>query len=745
MDNNQENQRGRNTNNGPDEKDRKTRRRIRLLWISFCTVMTLFILLIIGINYGFLGYMPSLAELENPQNALSSEVYGSDGVLLGRYYVKDRSNSKYSDISSNITNALKAAEDVRFEEHSGIDPIATAALPFYALIHKRRGSSTLTQQLAKNLFPRNREHWYLLPIMKLKEWVLAVKLERNLTKNEIITLYLNTVPYGDNIYGIRNASLTFYNKAPDKVSVDEAAVLVGMLKLNSVYNPRTHPERSKGRRNIVLDQMYKYNFINQVQLDSLKAKNTPLDYHKTDHNEGLAPYFRMIVELQVKAACKDLKKADGTPLNIYRDGLKIYTTIDTRMQRYAEEAMQEHLTDLQKTFMNQPGYKDGTIWEKNPAIQKILVNSIKATERYQALLKQNMTEDKAQAEMKKPVKMKVFAWNKARYKDTIMSPVDSIKYTKTFLQSGFMAMDPFTGEVKAWVGGIDHNFFQYDHVNQNTKRQVGSTIKPLLYTYAINAGFSPCGNVSTMAQEFPTMDKPYDADFEKPWAEQVPMKYALAQSINNAALYVLKQVGIDSFVAFGKKCGITGNLEPFPSVALGVSDISLYEMMGAYSMFPAGGMNSQPFFLSKIEDKNGMLIKNYAPVQKEVVNSTTAYKMITMMRDVVDHGTGARLRFKYNITADVAGKTGTTSNQADGWFIGYCPQLLAGSWVGCDDREFRFHRESLGQGASVALPIWAYFMKRVYADKSLNIDPNKRFAIPDGFVDCTVSDTTKKK
>ena len=715
---------------------RRVKRAVRTLWISFISLLVVFILLIVLIENGMVGYMPSLAELENPQSAISSDVYASDGTLLGRYYVLDRSNSKFSEISPNVINALIATEDARFYEHAGIDWVATLRVVFR--LGHAGGGSTISQQLAKNLFPRTSHSFFMLPIMKLKEWVLAVKLERNLTKNEIITMYLNTVPFGDNVYGIRNASMTFFYKSPDKVSVDEAAILVGMLKGNTIYNPRSHPKKAKERRNVVLEQMYKYNYIKAAELDSLKQKDTPLDYHKIDYHDGVAPYFRQIVEQQVKQVCKDLKKPDGTPYDIYKDGLKIWTTIDIRMQIYAEEAVQEHLSEWQKAFVAQPGYRDGSIWSR-PNIANILNASIKSSDRYQMYKNQDMNEAKAMAEMKKPIKMRVFAWTKGHYRDTTMSPVDSIKYMKTILQAGFIAMDPFTGEVKAWVGGIDHNFFQYDHVNVNTKRQVGSTIKPLLYSFAIDNGFSPCGEVSTLPVNFPTKAN-YNADKAATYDPQVTMKVALAKSINNAALYVLSQVGIEPFVDFVHKCNITSRIDPVPSVALGVSDISLYEMIGAYSMFPGGGMNTQPFFISRIEDKNGMLVKSFAASQKEVINPNTAFKMVKMMRGVVNFGTGARLRFKYNIRNDIAGKTGTTSNQADAWFIGYCPQLIAGTWVGCDDREFRFRTEQMGQGASSALPIWAFFMKRVFADKKLGIDPNKVFKQPQGFDDCDTTD-----
>jgi len=715
-------------------------RPVRILWRVFWGGVILFNLLILLINLGLLGYMPSMNELENPSSALSSDVYAADGTLIGRYYVQDRSNSKFSEISENVFHALLATEDARFYEHSGIDPVATAAIPFYILTGKKRGSSTITQQLAKNLFPRKNENIITLPFIKLKEWVMAVKLERNLTKNEIITLYLNTVPFGDNVYGIRNASLTFYNKTPDKVSIDEAAMLVGMLKGNTLYNPRRNPNNAFKRRNVVLANMSEHGYISGTQYDDLSKKPIVLDYHKLDYHVGLAPYFRQVLEQQVDSICETMKKPDGSKYNIFKDGLKIYTTIDVRMQNYAEAAVAEHMANLQKLFISQHGYNDGTVWNKNKETQNILNRAVKDCDRYQSMKEQGMPEAQILAELSKPVKMKVFAWNKTRYKDTVMSPIDSIKYMKLFMQAAFMVMDPFTGQVKAWVGGIDHTYFQYDHVNEHTKRQVGSTIKPLLYCLAIDNGFSPCGTVSTMPQEFAEMKKPYDAGGSK--YVELPMKTALALSVNNAALYILKQVGVNAFVDFVHKCGINSKVEPFPSSALGSSDISLYEMINAYSMFPTQGINTQPMFITRIEDKNGILLKSFTPLQKELINSGTAYKMINMMRGVIDHGTGRRMRFMYNIQADVAGKTGTTNSQADAWFIGYTPQLLAGAWVGCDDRVFRFASEHLGQGSAAALPIWALFIKKCYADKSLNISPDVKFTPPSNYDDCDVTDPT---
>jgi penicillin-binding protein 1A len=715
-------------------------RSVRILWAAFFIGIASFAILVIMLNSGVLGYMPSMYELENPSSALSSNVYAADGTLIGKYFVQDRSNSKYAEISSNVFNALLATEDARFFEHSGIDPIGTLAIPFYVVTGKKRGSSTITQQLAKNLFHRKNENVFTLPFIKLKEWIMAVKLERNLTKSEIITLYLNTVPYGDNVYGIKNASMTFYNKTPDKLTIDEAAVLIGTLKGNTIYNPRRYPARSKDRRNVVLDQMAKYNYISGEQDAFLSEKPIKLDYHKIDYHEGIAPYFRQVIEQQVKIYCKDLKKPDGTLYDIYKDGLKIYTTLDVKMQRYAEEAVQEHLSEVQKLFVAQAAYRDGTIWN-NQGVKNVLKASITGCDRYQMLKDDDKTDDQAMQEMNKPIKMRVFAWNDIHYKDTVMSPIDSIKYMKVFLQAGFMAMDPFTGEVKAWVGGIDHTFFQFDHVNINTKRQVGSTIKPLLYCLAVDNGFSPCGTVSTAPQSFPGyMTHPYDAGGSE--KGDITMKYALANSINNAALYLLKQVGINAFVDFVHKCGITSQIDKYPSAALGVSDISLYEMLGAYSMFPSGGINTQPYYITKIEDKNGTLLKNFTPMQKEIINASTAYRMVNLMRAVIDMGTGKRMRFRYNIKSDIAGKTGTTNNQADAWFIGYTPQLIAGTWVGCDDRVFRFKSEQLGQGSAAALPVWAYFIKRVYADKSLGISPDVTFKAPEGYNDCDVTDPT---
>lgn len=708
-------------------------RSVKIIWRIFLGGLVFFFLLIAVISFGWLGYMPSMRELENPQSSVASEVYAADGSLLGKYYIKNRSNSKYSEISPNVFNALIATEDERFAEHSGIDGVAVMRAVIF--MGSKGGGSTITQQLALNLFNDNRASNKLVRIVqKLKEWVVAVKLEKNLTKNEIITLYLNTVPFGDNTYGIKNAALTFFSKTPDKLTLEEAAVLIGMLKGNTIYNPRRNPEKALARRNTVIDQMEKYGYINASTASEAKQQPLKLTYQRIDNHEGPAPYFRQVVEQEVKKWCKSHEKENGENYDIYKDGLKIYTSIDPRMQRYAEEAVAQHMKELQVAFAAQPQIKNGTVWTKGKP-KEALKSIIQRSDRYLTLKEEGMSEPDIMKEFNKPARMRVFTWEtKDHMKDTTMSPLDSIKYMRAFLSAGFMAMDPYTGEVKAWVGGIDHEYFQYDHVNIGTKRQVGSTIKPLLYTLAVDNGYSPCSSVSTAPQVFAGQSKPYNAGGSKYGA--MSMKSALALSVNNASLYLLNQVSINSFIDFAHKCGISSNIEQVPSIALGVSDISLYEMLWAYTMFPNRGINTQPIFITKIEDKNGNPLHNFVPAQKEIINAQTAYKMVLMMKGVTEIGTAKRLRNRYGLSGDMAGKTGTTNNQADAWFIGYTPQLLAGAWVGCDDRFLRFSSTGQGQGAAAALPIWAYFFKKVIADNKTGITSAAKFVEPADFNNC---------
>lgn len=703
----------------------------KTLWKLFIGGVLLFVALIVIINLGWLGYMPSMKELENPSSSLASEVYAADGSLLGKYYIQNRSQAKYSEISPNVMNALIATEDARFHEHSGIDGVAL--LRVFFLLGKKGGGSTLTQQLAKNLFPRQKQNMFTMPFIKLKEWIMAVKLEKNLTKNEIITLYLNTVPFGDNTYGIKNASLTFFNIEPSELTVDQAAVLVGMLKANTLYNPRRNPEKSLVRRNTVIDQMVKYNYLKPTQASNYKAKPIELNYKVQNNHGGLAPYFRQVVEQEVKKWAKQHYKENGDEYNIYRDGLKIHTTIDPLMQKYAEEAVEEHLSTIQKAFAAQPQIKQGTVWENGPG-KTALKNAMQASERYLILKENGLSEKEIIKEFNQPIQMQVFSWNSpSKTIDTVMSPLDSIKYMRAFLQTGFMAMDPVTGSVKAWVGGISHEYFQFDHVNIGTKRQVGSTIKPLLYCLAVDNGYSPCSSVSTAPQLFEGQKKYYDAGGSKHGS--LAMSSALALSINNASLFLLNQVGIAAFINFIHKTGISSNIEEVPSIALGVSDISVYEMLWSYTMFPNRGINTKPLFITSISDKNGNLLQNYSPIQKEIINESTAYKMVLMMQGVIDRGTGRRMR-GYGLRGDIAGKTGTTNNHADAWFIGYTPQLLAGAWVGCDDRFLRFSSMAYGQGSAAALPIWAYFMRKVVADPKTGIVDTEKFIEPENFQNC---------
>lgn len=711
----------------------------KILWSIFIIGLLSFTILIIAIEKGLLGEMPSMEEIENPASAIASEVISSDGVVLGNYYIQNRSYAETDEISQNVFNALIATEDERFEDHSGID--GRAIMRAVLLAGKRGGGSTITQQLALNLFAERSPNKIERVLQKVKEWILAVKLEKNLTKSEIITLYLNTVPFSDNVYGIKNASMTFFSKPCKDLTVDEAAVLIGMLKGNTIFNPRRNPEKSLNRRNTVIEQMLNSNFITEAQAVEYKNKPLGLKYDKIDHHDGSAPYFRQVLELEVKKWCKENLKPNGENYNIYKDGLKIYTTINSDMQTYAEEAVIEHMKSLQEQFARQEKIKSGSIWNKEKPKEQ-LMKWVKSSERYLTQAEENIAHEAIMKDFNTPTKMTVFSWSAPNNEvDTVMTPLDSIKYMRAFLQAGFMVMDPYNGEIKAWVGGINHKNFQYDHVNIGTKRQVGSTIKPLLYCLAVDHGYSPCSSVSTAPQMFKGMKAPYNAGGSK--NGEMTMSSALALSINNASLYLLNQVGIQSFVDFAtNKCGISSNIEAVPSVALGVSDISLYEMLGAYSMFPNRGIRTQPSFITKIEDKNGNVIYNAPIVQKEVINEQTAHKMVVMMEGVTTRGTAVRLRNRYGLQGEIAGKTGTTNNQADAWFIGYTPQLLAGAWVGCDDRFLTFSSTSQGQGAAAALPIWGLFFKKLYENPSLGYNSKEKFIAPQNFDNCGSSGFT---
>lgn len=683
-------------------------------------------------NFGLLGAMPSIDDLQNPTASESSQVYADDGSMMGKYYLQDRVNVSYKDISPNVINALIATEDERFMEHSGIDARAIARAVFSA--GTEGGGSTITMQTAKNLFTDKVSSNIIKRIIqKIKESIIAVKLERNFTKQEIITLYLNTVPFSDNVFGIRNASKTFFSKEPSQLKVEEAAVLVGMLKAPSTYNPRTAIDQATSRRNTVIEQMEKNNYVTSGQAASLKAKPIVLDYKKLDESTGLAPYFRMVLGEELKKWCKDHKRPDGKHYNLYKDGLKIYTTINPRMQLYAEEAVAKHMSYMQKILNSQGNVKSGSVWKGH---ENVLEAAMKQSDRWKTAKDAGLKDEDIRKQFFEKTKMKIFAWNTKREKDTTMTPYDSIKYCRQMLQSGFMAMDPISGQIKAWVGGIDFKTFKYDHVNINTKRQVGSTIKPLLYTLAIeNAGFTPATTVVDQQQIFGGFGKVPNTSATCTGGS-MPMSSALAFSRNCATAYIMKQLGTRSndgpkmFVDFLKNCNVSSKIPAYPSIALGSCEISLYEMMQAYTMFPGRGMNVTPVYITRIEDRNGNVLQTFTPQRKEVVSEMSAYSVVTMMQQVLKIGTGKRI-WGYGVKGDIAGKTGTTNDNSDAWFMGYSPQLLCGVWSGCDDRFIRFQSTAIGQGAAAALPVWAYFYTKVKADKKLPYSDTISFQKPD--------------
>lgn len=688
------------------------RKPIKYLWRAFFIGMGLFILLVIGANFGLLGKMPSLEELENPSASLASEVIASDGTMMGKFYLEDRTNVEYKDISKNIVNALIAAEDERFYEHSGIDGRALARA--IAKLGSDGGGSTITQQLALNLFRERARNKFRRVFQKIQEWIIAVKLERNFTKEEIIALYLNTVEYSDNVFGIRNASKTFFQKEPSLVTVDEAALLIGMVNAPYAYNPRLFPPRAMQKRNAVINDMVRNNFVSEVDAEKLKNKPINLKYKKLDESAGLAPYFRDVLRDQMKKWAKENKKPNGESYNIYRDGLKIYTTINPRMQLYAEEAVSKHMSALQKNYWTLPWVKDNSIWKGH---ENILERGMKDSDRWKKMEAAGIDEAEIRKVFKTKTKMKVFAWNAKRETDTIMSPYDSVRYHKMIIQTGFMVMDPFTGEVKAWVGGVNFKNFKFDHVNMNTKRQVGSTFKPILYAYAVENGYTP---------ETPLPSGPINLGGKMITGGGGPMAICLAFSKNPGAAYLMNQFGVKSVINFAQTTGIKSEMPPYPSIALGSADISVYEMLQSYTMFPTNGMSTQPIYVTRIEDRNGNILQTYAPEQKVVMSEAAAYTMVKMMQGVVDIGTGRRLR-GMGLTGDIAGKTGTTNGNTDTWFIGYNPQLLAGGWVGCDDPFLKM----VGEGNRTALPIWGYFFDKVFNDKTLGISNEAKFVQPE--------------
>ena len=688
---------------------------VKAFWILVAIPFLLIITVLFMAYKGWIGQqLPSILELENPKSNLASEVLSNDLVVLGKYYVENRVNIHYADLSPNLVHALKATEDIRFEDHSGVDLRGLVR----AVVRggTAGGGSTITQQLAKLLFHEKPSSKIGRVIQKIQEWIISVQLERRYTKDEIMAMYLNQAPFSSNAFGIKSAAQTYFAKTPDKLNIQEAAVLVGMLQAPTRYNPASNPKSSLVRRNIVLSQMEKYDFIKEEQFDSLKALPIKLSFQLEDHNNGMATYFREVLKAELLKWCKEhINNATGKPYDLYRDGLKIYTTLDAKMQRYAEEAMREHMKELQRKFNEH--WKSSEPWAEHP---EIVTDALKHTDRYIAMKADKSTQKEIDKAMKKKVKMKVFTWNGEV--DTTLSPLDSLKYYKKMLQCGFMSMEPQTGYIRAWVGGNDYRYFKYDHVHEG-KRQVGSTFKPFLYTLAMQEGYSPCYQIPNVRVTFdlPTGEKWSPENADAKYGGMLTLKQGLAESVNCISAYLMKQFGPEAMIEITRKMGITSPIDPVPAICLGTPDVSVYDMVGAYSTFADKGVWTQPTYLLRIEDKNGNILQEFVPKKVEAISEETAYLMLNLMQGVVQFGTGARLRGQYKMSNAIAGKTGTTQNQSDGWFMGITPDLVSGCWVGCEDRIVHFRSLELGQGARTALPIWALYMQKVYADKTINL------------------------
>ena len=734
-------------------------------WSIFALGLASIILIFWLITKGALGYLPPLDELQNPKNTFATEVISSDMQLLGRYYRQEnRVGVNYEDISPNMINALIATEDARFYNHTGIDFKSL----FRAIIKMGRagGGSTITQQLAKQLWSPRANNIFERALQKPIEWVIATKLERLYSKEEILTMYLNQFDFLYNAVGIKSAAQVYFSTTPDQLTIEEAAMLVGMCKNPSMYNPRRRPERALNRRNTVLDQMCKYGYLRTQECDSLQALPVDIKYQSVDHKQGLAPYFREYLRQILTAKepkksnysewnahqydidmrlwrenplygfCNKNHKPDGTPYDLYHDGLRIYTTIDSRMQKYAEEAVSEHMQDLQKSFFREKRKKSYAPFSKDLTeedIDGIMNRSMRQTDRYRGLKKQGMNENDIRKVFNTPVAMRVFSYDGLI--DTTMTPMDSIRWNKHFLRCGFMSMDAHSGAVKAYVGGPNFAHFQYDMVTTG-RRQVGSTIKPYLFTLAMDEGMWPCD--STVNDSITLIDgngvawTPRD-DHHANQGEMVTLNWGLEKSSNWITAYLMSLFTPEQLVRMMRSFGIEGPLEPVVSLCLGPCEVSVQEMVDAYTTFPNKGIRVEPMYVTRIEDNNGNVLATFVPKTHEIINETTSYKMIYMLRNVMDHGTGVRARFRYGLKAPMGGKTGTSQNHSDGWFVGFTPSLVSGVWVGGEDRSIHFDNMSAGQGANMALPIWAIYMQKVYADEELGYSVEEQFDVPEWF------------
>jgi len=724
---------------------------IRFTWLLVWLPFTLIFLLISFISLEIFVDLPSVQELQNPKSNLATVIYSSDMKTLGKYYAENRVSVKYYELDKDLVNALIATEDARFLEHSGVDLRALGRAVFGALTGSSSsgGGSTLSQQLAKMMFPREKLSKFETVIRKLKEWVIAARLEKNYTKDEILALYLNKFDFLNQAVGVKSAAQIYFNRTQDSLEIQQAAMLIGMAKNPSLFNPVKKADTTLHRRNVVMMQMVVNGFLTKEKYDSLKVLPLGVIFHPEDHNDGLAPYFREYLrEYFLKTWCANhINPETNKPYNIYRDGLKIYTTIDSRMQKYAEEAVTEHMTDLQKLFTKECKTKKNApfAWNVNKEqIENIMMSSMKRSDRYRSLRNAGLSKEQILAEFKKPVAMTVYSLRGDI--DTTMTPWDSIRYYKSFLHTGFISIEPTTGYVKAWVGGVNHKHFKFDHVKVG-RRQVGSTFKPFVYALAIQEGYSPCYQVANVRTCIETPGQPAwcpdNSDGNKGTGKMVTLRYALAGSINYVTAWVMKQFGPDAVINLVRRLGITAPIDAVPSIALGTPDISVFEMVAANATFANKGTYIQPTFITRIEDKNGKVLEEFFPTTDEVFSEEKAYAMIQLMRGVVDIGTGTRLRFRYNLRNEIAGKTGTTQNNADGWFMGLTPDLVAGCWVGGEERSVHFNSTNEGQGASMALPIWGKFFQKVYADASLKVSKNgfvKPANMGDVQLDCTEFD-----
>lgn len=740
---------------------------IKWMYKTYFFGLAAFIIYLIAVNYNFLwlfGAMPSIEDLENPKTEIASEIISSDGKVIGKFFFENRSPVDFENISPNLIDALIATEDVRYTRHGGIDA-RSMLRSFFGIItlNPKGGGSTISQQLAKNLFKLRRDDsfesiLYKVPgvrllLIKTKEWITAIKLERRYTKREIMKMYLDTIEFSSGAYGIKSAAKTYFKKAPSDLNILESATLVGMIQNPSRFNPKFFPENSKQRRNIVLSQMVHYDKLTQEEFDKLKNQEISLKYSPESHNNGLAPYFRQFLKDWAK---NEIKKFGYTEQDLYTKGFKFYTTIDSRMQTYAEQAMEEHMRDQQKKFYDH--WKGRSPWVQRRSaessqyveIPNFIENIAKRTGYYRSLSKQfDGDEKKVMAAMNKKLPMSVFTWDGV--KDTLMSHMDSIRHYKYFLNTGMMAMDPRNGHIKAWVGGINYRYFKYDHVAQS-KRQPGSTFKPFVYVTAIDNGFSTCERVVDEPVSFGPEDGVYGSIYTPKNSdgvysyESLTLRNALGRSINSVSARLIKQFKPNQVIKYAKQLGIKSELPNTPSLCLGVGEVSLYEMLAGYGVFANGGKYTEPLFVTRIEDKHGELIQQYIPDQKEVLSEETAYKMIHLMRGAtLGGGTSVGLgRYGVLNGNEVAAKTGTTSNYSDGWFMGMTPSLIAGVWTGGDDRAIHFRNIALGQGARVAMPAWGLFMQKVYEDTELEYKKGS-FKVPGGLIvnaDC-VYDVTE--